>query len=93
VAEIVAVVVAATGVVVMEKVPVVAPAATVTLAGTPAAGLVLESTTDEPPTGAATLNVTVPVELAPPTRLVGTSASVDKTGGLMVSTAVCVAPP
>jgi hypothetical protein len=87
---IVAVVVLATAVVVTAKVPVVAPAATVTLAGTAADALLLERLTSAPPVGAAPLSVTVPVELAPPTRLVGTRAT-DATvtgGGLIVSEAV-----
>ncbi len=45
------------------KLAVFAPAATVTLAGTRAANvLLLESDTMAPPDGAAPLNVTVPVE-------------------------------
>ena len=88
-------VMAATAVVVTGKVPVVAPAATVTLAGTVDAGLLSVSVTTAPPAGAGPLSVTVPTELAPPTRLVGTSASADGvTGtGLIVSIACCVAPP
>ena len=84
---------AATAVVATEKVPVVAPAGTVTLAGTAADALVLESVTTAPPEGAAPLSVTVPVDGVPPTMVAGARVSADKTGGLMVSTAVCVAPP
>jgi len=92
-AEIVTGVMAATAVVVTGNVAVVDPAAIVTLAGTDADVLVLESATDEPPSGATPLRVTVPVELAPPVKLAGTRASAATTGGLMVSTAICVAPP
>ena len=54
----------------------VAPAATVTLAGTRAAVvLLLESATCAPPAGAGPLNVTVPVDEFPPTTLVGFSAN------------------
>jgi hypothetical protein len=57
-----------TGVVVTEKVAVVAFAGTVTVAGTCAtAVLLLESVTTAPPAGAARLNVTVPLEEVPPT--------------------------
>jgi hypothetical protein len=87
---IVAVVSDATAVVATVKVPVVAPAATVTLAGTVADALLLDRVTTAPPVGAAALKVTVPVELAPPTRLAGASAT-DVTvtaGGLIVSEAV-----
>jgi hypothetical protein len=87
---IVAVVSDATAVVVTANVAVVAPAATVTLAGTVADALLLERVTTAPPVGAAALSVTVPVELAPPTRLVGARAT-DVTvnaGGFMLSEAV-----
>ena len=53
-----------------------APAATVTLAGTRAAVvLLLESATCAPPAGASPLKVTVPVEEFPPTTLVGFAVS------------------
>src|SRR5437773_11481465 len=52
------------------------PAGTVTLEGTLAAPLLLESATCAPPAGAGPLNVTVPVEdCAPPILLVGCGGS------------------
>ena len=63
---------AVTGLVATVKFALVAPAGTVTLAGTMAtAVLLLESATAAPPAGAAALRVTVPVEGAPPVTLVG----------------------
>ena len=56
----------ATGLVVTPKVPVVAPAATVTVAGTTAAALSLANAITTPPIGAAPLIVTVPVDPVPP---------------------------
>ena len=53
------------------KVALVAPAGTVTLVGTLAAALLLESRTCAPPAGAGPLSVTVPVEEFPPATLVG----------------------
>ena len=74
--EIVTEVLAATGVVVTWNVAVVAPAATVTVAGTCAtAVLLLESATTAPPVGAAWSRVTVPVEEAPPVSEVGLSVT------------------
>ena len=90
---------AVTALVLTVKVAVVAPAATVTLAGTRAtAVLLLERETCAPPEGAAPLSVTVPVEdCTPPVTLVGLSAreaSVTEGGaGLTVSDAVFVVPP
>jgi hypothetical protein len=70
-----------TALVVTEKVAVVAPAATVTLAGTWAAAvLLLDSVTVAPPVGAAPLNITVPVEELPPVTLAGLTATEDKDG-------------
>jgi hypothetical protein len=76
-AEMVTVVTAATALVLIVKVALVAPAATVTLEGVPAAVvLLLESVTTAPPDGAAPVSVTVPVEdCVPPTTLVGFSVS------------------
>ena len=66
---------AATALVVTLKVALVAPAATVTLAGTVTAGLLLESATCAPPAGAAALSVAVPVAVPPPVTLAGLTAS------------------
>jgi hypothetical protein len=54
------------------NVPVEAPAGIVRVAGTVAtAGLLLESTTDAPPAGAAPLRVTVAVDVVPLWMVVG----------------------
>src|SRR6266480_3270819 len=66
---------AVTTLVLTVKVALVAPAATVTLEGTRAAPLLLESATGAPPAGAGPLSGTVPVEELPPATLVGFSAS------------------
>ena len=84
---------AVTPVVVTPKFALVAPAATVTLAGTPATvALLLDNVTMAPPVGAAVVKVTVPVLGAPPTTLVGLTVTEDRVGaagaGLTVSTAV-----
>ena len=60
-----------TDVVVIVKLALLEPAATLTLAGTLVASESSESDTVAPPLGAAALNVTVPVEELPPTTLVG----------------------
>jgi hypothetical protein len=58
-----------------------APAATVTLAGTPASAVFDEaSATTLPPAGAAAASVTVPVAVPPPTTRVGCSARLDSVG-------------
>lgn len=63
---------AGTDVVAIANVAVFAPAATVTLAGTTAAALLLARATTAPPVGATASKVTVPVEpLILPTTLVG----------------------
>ena len=73
------------------------PAGTVTLEGTLAAPLLLESITCAPPAGAGPLNVTVPVEdCRPPTTLVGFNVSeetVGRGGGITVSEADVLTPP
>src|SRR2546425_10918234 len=57
----------------------VAPAGTVTLAGTVAAAvLLLDSVTCAPPAGAGPSSVAVPVELLPPVTVVGLSASEER---------------
>ena len=91
VAEMVADAALATAVVVMVKVAVVAPAATVTLAGTDAAALLLERVTLRPPVGAALPSVTVPVDEVPPVTEVGFIATDETTGGFTVSVPVCIA--
>jgi hypothetical protein len=61
-----------TGLVAAVKVAVVAPATTVTEAGTWAAAVFeLVSATTAPPVGAGPLRVTVPVEDTPPSTVVG----------------------
>ena len=78
---------------------VVAPAATVTLAGVLAtAVLLLESATCAPPLGAGPLNVTVPLDEFPPVTLVGLNVSEASVGaggaaGFTVSEADRVTPP
>ena len=90
-------VVALTAVVVMPKLALVAPAVTVTLAGTLATVLLLDSVTTTPLAGAAEVNVTVPVLGAPPTTLVGLRITVDNAGvaevAVTVNAAVRVTPP
>ena len=77
-----------TAVVVTAKVAVLALAATVTLAGTVAAGLLLVSPTTTPPVGAGPLSVTVPVDGVPPTTLAGFTATEDNVTGTGVTVSV-----
>jgi hypothetical protein len=86
-------VLSATALVPMLKVALVAPAATVTLAGSEVAPLLSESATCAPPTGAGPFSVTVPVTAVPPVTLAGLTLSAEMTGGSTVSDTFTVAPP
>src|SRR5215207_1219620 len=81
----------------MLKEALVAPAGTVTDAGTLATALELESDTASPPVGAAPESATVPVELAPEVTVDGLSVSAVALGptatGSRVSVADNVTPP
>src|SRR5437773_2282606 len=85
---------AATAVVLIVKVAVVLAAGTVTLEGTLAAALLLESATCAPPAGASPLSVTVPVDdCLPPVTLVGFNVSEETdTGGADITGSVIVWP-
>src|SRR3989442_8769509 len=84
---------AATALVVTLKPAVVPPGATVTLAGTTAAGSLLESVTCAPPAGAGPFSVTVPAEGLPPVTLAGLRASKETIIGIMAAGAAVCAPP
>lgn len=83
--------------VVIAKVAMVAPAATVTFVGTAPAVLLLVSATANPPDGAAAVRVMIPCEAVPPVTLVGSTATADSAeggvGGVTVSVALRVTPP
>ena len=85
-----------TALVLTVNVALLAPAATVTLAGTVAVDvLLLVRVTAAPPVGAGPLSVTVPVEGDPPVTLAGLTAiaeSVAEPGGAAVSEAVLLTP-
>jgi hypothetical protein len=83
--------------VVTVKVALVPPAGMVTLAGTAAPVLSLESETTAPPVRACPLSMTVPVEGDPPMTLAGFSVSEVRVGpggggGVTMSEAVLVTP-
>jgi hypothetical protein len=81
----------ATGLVVTLNVAVVALAATVTLAGTWAAAvLLLDSVTTAPPDGAGPLSVTVPAEGVPPMTELGFRVTVPKVAAVTVNAVVFV---
>ena len=76
------------------KVAVVAPAATVTEAGTVSDALLLASVTLDPPVGAVCVSVTVHVLTALCPRLVGLHATLEtSTGASRLIVAVCELPP
>jgi hypothetical protein len=84
---------AETGFVVTVNVAVVAFAATVTLAGTCAAKvLLLDKVTTAPLAGAGPLSATVPVEDVPPITVLGLKVTVLTTGAVTVNNAVLVVP-
>ena len=91
-AEMMAWVYAATGVVATAKVVVVAPAGIVTLAGIDAAGLLLARLTTTPPAGAGPLRATVASELLPPITAGGLSVTALGLTTLRLSLAVQVMP-
>ena len=86
------VVFAATELVVTVKVAVVALAATVTLAGTRAAVLLLDRVTTAPPAAAGPLSVTVPIDEAPAGTEEGFRLREVRTGAVTVKPAFWVAP-
>src|SRR3989454_10979359 len=85
---------AATALVVTVNGALVAPAGTVTLAGTVAAAVLsLDSETCAPPAGAGPSSVAVPVEVLPPVTVVGLSASEERAAaGVTGRVAVRVTP-
>ena len=77
---------AVTGEVVTLKAALIAPAATVTVAGTEADALLSESVTTAPPDGAGPVNVTVPCDELPPMIGVGLTLRADR---VTVADAAC----
>ena len=66
----------------------VLPAGTVTLAGTVAAGLLLESVTTAPPVGATAVRLTVPVTVEPPSTEVADNTTLDSAAVVVVAAVV-----
>ncbi len=90
----VAVVLAPTGIELTVKVAVVSFAATVTVAGTVAAAvLLLDSVMTAPPAGAGPFSVTVPIELVPPRTEVGFKETLVGVAAITVRVEVWVTPP
>jgi hypothetical protein len=84
----------ATPLVVITKRILVEPAGIITLLGTCAVLMsLLCSVTVAPPAGAAPLRVTVPVELFPPTTVIGVLLNVERTGAFTVRFAFFVTVP
>lgn len=92
VAVMVAVVAVVTARVLTVNVTDVAPAGTVTVAGTVALAELEVSLTTSPPVGAAELRFTVPVEGDPPTTAVGLSVTDVTIGAFTVTVVVAVVP-
>ena len=98
VAVITAVVLVVTDVVVTVNEALLLPAGTVTLLGTLADPLLLESVTTAPPVGALAARMTCPVEGSPPVTLVGFTPTEERAGaqepfGFTVKLVDTVAPP
>lgn len=74
------------------NVAVVCPAGMTTVAGTVPAALSDDSAIVNPPAGAMLEIVTVPVAVEPPSREVGATVKVVKTGAVMFSAAVAFEP-
>ena len=76
------------------KVTLVAPAATVALAGTVADALLDDRVRTAPPGGATPIKVTVAVAVPPPCKISGQRVSESSAGGaVMAREAVRLAPP
>ncbi len=71
-----------TALVLTVKFALLAPAARVTVEGTLAAPLSLESCTCAPPVSAGPLSVTVPMDCVPPVTFVGFSVSEESVGAV-----------
>jgi hypothetical protein len=75
--------------VVIGKVAVLDPAGTVTVGGTDAATLLLESDTVNPPAPASAVSVTVPTEPVPPVTVAGETLSDESITGGVERPAAC----